>query len=51
MLKEHIRRLTVKGQVTVPANVRKKLGVEPGDRIIFRQVTRVEPPLPGTRGG
>lgn len=36
MLKEHIRRLTAKGQVTVPANVRKKLGLEPGGRIIFR---------------
>ncbi|RME47087.1 MAG: AbrB/MazE/SpoVT family DNA-binding domain-containing protein [Chloroflexi bacterium] len=36
MLKEHIRRITGKGQVTVPAEVRKKLGVKPGETIIFR---------------
>ena len=36
MLKEHIRRITSKGQVTVPAEVRKKLGIRPGETIIFR---------------
>jgi len=43
MLKEHIRRMTSKGQVTVPAEVRRKLGVQPGEAIIFRIVgDRVE---------
>lgn len=36
MLKEHVRRLTSKSQVTVPADVRRKLGVRPGETIIFR---------------
>ena len=36
MLKEHIRRITSKGQVTVPAEVRRKLGVKPGETIVFR---------------
>ncbi len=36
MLKEHIRRITSKGQVTVPADVRKKLGIKPGETIVFR---------------
>ncbi len=36
MLKEHIRRITSKGQVTVPADVRRKLGVKPGETIVFR---------------
>jgi AbrB family looped-hinge helix DNA binding protein len=43
MLKEHVRRLTSKGQVTVPAEVRRKLDVQPGEAIIFRIVgDRVE---------
>ena len=36
MLKEHIRRITSKGQVTVPAEVRRKLGIKPGETIVFR---------------
>jgi len=36
MLKEQTRRMTSKGQVTVPAEVRRKLGVRPGDAIVFR---------------
>ncbi|NOX63513.1 MAG: AbrB/MazE/SpoVT family DNA-binding domain-containing protein [Chloroflexi bacterium] len=36
MLKEHVRRLTSKGQVTVPVDVRRKLGVQPGETVIFR---------------
>ena len=43
MLREHARRMTSKGQVTVPAEVRRKLGVQPGETIIFRIVgERVE---------
>ena len=36
MLKEYVRRMTSKGQVTVPAEVRRKLGLKPGETIIFR---------------
>ncbi len=36
MLKEHMLRLTSKGQVTVPVEVRKKLGIKPGEAIVFR---------------
>ncbi len=36
MLNEYVRRLTSKGQVTVPAEVRRKLGVKPGETIVFR---------------
>ena len=36
MLTEHIRRMTSKGQVTVPVDIRKKLGIQPGETIIFR---------------
>jgi len=38
MLKEYTRRMTSKGQVTVPAEVRRKLGIRPGETIIFRIV-------------
>ena len=38
MLKEYSRRMTSKGQVTVPAEVRRKLGIRPGETIIFRIV-------------
>jgi AbrB family looped-hinge helix DNA binding protein len=44
--------LTTKGQVTIPAEVRRQLGLKPGDRVAFivnadevrlvRQETRVE---------
>jgi AbrB family looped-hinge helix DNA binding protein len=33
---EHIRTLTTKGQVTIPAEVRRLLGVKPHDKIAFR---------------
>ena len=43
MLREYTRRMTSKGQVTVPAEVRRKLGLKPGETIIFRIVgDRVE---------
>jgi len=34
-------RMTSKGQVTVPKHLRKKLGVEPGDEIGFREEGQV----------
>ena len=36
LLKEHVRRVTSKGQVTIPAEVRRLLGVQPGEQVIFR---------------
>jgi antitoxin PrlF len=30
-------KITVKGQVTLPAAIRKRLNVKPGDRVIFRE--------------
>jgi antitoxin PrlF len=30
-------RMTSKGQITVPAVVRKRLNVKPGDRLVFRE--------------
>ncbi len=35
-VQEHIRTITTKGQVTVPAEIRRFLGVEPHDKIVFR---------------
>lgn len=33
---EYIRTVTTKGQVTIPAEIRRLLKVEPGDKIMFR---------------
>jgi len=30
---EHTAKITSKGQITIPADVRRKLGVRPGDRL------------------
>lgn len=35
-LLEHVRTVTAKGQVTIPAEVRKLLGVGPHDKVVFR---------------
>lgn len=47
--KEYMGTLTSKGQVTIPAEVRQRLGIQPRGRVIFRIVDdRVEllpPPL------
>jgi len=32
---EHVRTVTTKGQVTIPAEIRRLLEVEPGDKVIF----------------
>ncbi len=31
----HIVRVTTKGQATIPADIRKALGIQPGDRILW----------------
>jgi AbrB family looped-hinge helix DNA binding protein len=42
-LEEHIRTVTTKGQVTIPVEVRKLLGIEPQDKVVFQvQNGRVE---------
>lgn len=43
-----ITTMTQKGQVTIPITIRKNLGLEPGDKVIFSQVnreTRMKPVL------
>ncbi|MFN8482427.1 MAG: AbrB/MazE/SpoVT family DNA-binding domain-containing protein [Anaerolineae bacterium] len=40
---EYVGTLTEKGQVTVPAAVRRRLGIKPRDKVVFRIVgERVE---------
>lgn len=42
-IEEHLRLITTKGQVTIPAEIRRRLKVKPGDRIAFRVINgRVE---------
>jgi antitoxin PrlF len=33
---EYVRIVTTKGQVTIPAEIRRLLEVEPGDKVVFR---------------
>ena len=35
MMKTYQSRMTSKGQITVPADLRKELGLKPGDRVEF----------------
>ena len=35
-VKEHLMKVTSKGQVTIPSEIRKLLGIEPGGEVIFR---------------
>jgi len=35
-VKEYIRTVTTKGQVTISAEIRRLLEVEPGDKVVFR---------------
>ncbi|MBO9480816.1 MULTISPECIES: type II toxin-antitoxin system PrlF family antitoxin [Gammaproteobacteria] len=35
-------KLTTQGQVTIPANIRKSLGLKPGDRVSFLENDRGE---------
>ena len=42
-IEEYVGTLTEKGQVTVPAAVRRRLGIKPRDKVVFRIVgDRVE---------
>ena len=46
---EHLSKLSTKGQVTIPANLRKAVGIEPGDMVAYElqgksiKLKRVEP--------
>ena len=46
---QYISKLSTKGQVTIPANIRKAIGVEPGDLISYElqgesiKLKRIEP--------
>lgn len=50
-------RVTTKGQVTIPKEVRDKLGIEPGDEVGFREegeafvLEKAEPAGNETKGG
>ena len=35
-IEEYIRTVTTKGQVTIPAEIRRLLEMEPGDKVVFR---------------
>jgi AbrB family looped-hinge helix DNA binding protein len=35
-LEERVATITAKGQVTIPVEIRRLLGLEPGDRVVFR---------------
>ena len=35
-LEEYVRTVTSKGQVTIPAEIRRLLEMEPGDKVVFR---------------
>jgi AbrB family looped-hinge helix DNA binding protein len=50
-----LKKLTVKGHVTIPIAIRDELGLKPGDRVLFvrengRIVVRWMPPLSEQRG-
>jgi AbrB family looped-hinge helix DNA binding protein len=32
----HIKKVTTKGQVTIPVEIRRLLGLEPHDKVVFR---------------
>lgn len=36
MTRAHVSTLTEKGQVTIPAELRRALGLEPNDQLVFR---------------
>ncbi|MDQ4078464.1 MAG: AbrB/MazE/SpoVT family DNA-binding domain-containing protein [Chloroflexota bacterium] len=35
-VRRHVRKVTTKGQVTIPAEVRELLGLKPHDKVVFR---------------
>ncbi len=38
VVEQHIRAITTKGQVTVPAEIRRLLGIKPHDKVVFQVV-------------
>ncbi len=46
---QHVSKLSTKGQVTIPADLRKAIGIEPGDIVAYElqgksvKLKRVEP--------
>ncbi|MCD6271290.1 MAG: AbrB/MazE/SpoVT family DNA-binding domain-containing protein [Deltaproteobacteria bacterium] len=46
---QHVSKLSTKGQVTIPAELRKAIGIEPGDMVAYElqgksvKLKRVEP--------
>lgn len=32
---QHVSKISIKGQVTIPANIRKAIGIEPGDMVAY----------------
>ena len=46
---QHVSRLSTKGQVTIPADLRKAIGIEPGDIVAYElqgksvKLKRIEP--------
>jgi len=46
---QHVSKLSTKGQVTIPADLRKAIGIEPGDIVTYElqgksvKLKRVEP--------
>ncbi|RQG95965.1 AbrB/MazE/SpoVT family DNA-binding domain-containing protein [Natrarchaeobius chitinivorans] len=47
-------RVTTKGQVTIPKEIRDSLGIEPGDEIVFEEVSsgyKIEKKEPTTADG
>jgi len=33
--RKHVTRITSKGQATIPSAIRKRLGLNPGDRVVY----------------
>ena len=46
---QHVSRLSTKGQVTIPVDLRKAIGIEPGDMVVYElqgksvKLKRVDP--------
>ncbi len=40
-IEEYLRTVQTKGQVTIPVEIRRLLGVKPGDKVVFRVVKGV----------
>jgi AbrB family looped-hinge helix DNA binding protein len=38
VIKQHIRVVTTKGQVTIPAKIRQLLGIKPHDKVVFQVI-------------